>query len=375
MQGILQDDFTDGEWRSLRERMTRERKRMSLPSLPSFEQDPVVWADFLKRVCATPKRKRYENAWPVKAMWDVRYRRQSPKHPKVTLQNKAKILEALPAESASCATEVSCKEDEEAPRQERTRQWAPRAVLQTTRRARTEIWSPISSSHQPLVLHRSRLNVPLKHRDSLNHVIHVGCFDCGRALPRSLAGPNATIRSLAGAQNTHLLDVLFDAGIVSDTHLALFLERWAPEHRRYFIEKLVATPIMKHILAQKLGADGDPSFTTMQTYSDTNSSWTFTHSPPSHLPPSSDLEPTIAYTCPVHSGVDISIMAPAVRRFFHSRGPWSSELLPVFARVGIKTEADLAEFCEFSIEEKENTFLGVKLNTFQEVVLKNILLG
>lgn len=132
---------------------------------------------------------------------------------------------------------------------------------------------------------------------------------------------------------------------------------------------------MKHILAQKLGADGDPSLTNMQACSDTNSSWTFTHSPPSHLPPSSDLEPTIAYTCPVHSGVDISIMAPAVRRFFHSRGPWSSELLPVFARVGIKTEADLAEFCEFSIEEKENTFLGVKLNTFQEVVLKNILLG
>lgn len=78
----------------------------------------------------------------------------------------------------------------------------------------------------------------------------------------------------------------------------------------------------------------------------------------------------IAYTCPVHPGPDQAFVAPAVQRCLQSRG--LTDLIPVFALMGISTEEEFEEFCELSAVEKDEAVIaaGIKVNAFQNLALK-----
>lgn len=76
------------------------------------------------------------------------------------------------------------------------------------------------------------------------------CYDCGRPLSREFAGPTSKLRALIGDEEDQF-NVLFEAGVVSDRHLAILLD-WSPEHRELFFACLPTSAFVRQALRAKL---------------------------------------------------------------------------------------------------------------------------
>ncbi|KAF5315892.1 hypothetical protein D9611_004903 [Ephemerocybe angulata] len=96
-------------------------------------------------------------------------------------------------------------------------------------------------------------------------------------------------------------------------------------------------------------------------------------SPPAQ-PKKTDSMPWISHTCPTHTGVDVQSVSRNIQQFLHFFG--LSDLIPVFAMVGVRSDEDMQQFCVFSDEEKDRvlddygTGRIVKVNQFQRIAMK-----
>ncbi|KAF6763927.1 hypothetical protein DFP72DRAFT_873774 [Ephemerocybe angulata] len=89
-------------------------------------------------------------------------------------------------------------------------------------------------------------------------------------------------------------------------------------------------------------------------------------SPPAQ-PKKTDSMPWISHTCPTHTGVDVQSVSRNIQQFLHFFG--LSDLIPVFAMVGVRSDEDMQQFCVFSDEEKDREGI-VKVNQFQRIAMK-----
>ncbi|KAJ3541440.1 hypothetical protein NMY22_g3887 [Coprinellus aureogranulatus] len=97
---------------------------------------------------------------------------------------------------------------------------------------------------------------------------------------------------------------------------------------------------------------------------------------PSQEPAEAADPPRTVYSCRSHAGPDLSRVTPHVQVLLFQRG--LMEFAPIFAYLGIRTEADFTEFCAFSGGEKRSLVkeaqhqLGKRLvlNAFQKMALE-----
>lgn len=81
-------------------------------------------------------------------------------------------------------------------------------------------------------------------------MVRVGCLECGRPPPQDLMSNSKGIQAMVGDSNEHRR-VLFNAGLVEDHHLSMFLE-WAPCDQKAFIDALDTSAFTKGVLTHNL---------------------------------------------------------------------------------------------------------------------------
>ncbi|KAF6763934.1 hypothetical protein DFP72DRAFT_873788 [Ephemerocybe angulata] len=210
--------------------------------LYSHEQEPALWHELVQRVTNRRLKRdvaQYENAWPIKLIWDIRVK-------KYLMQEKiSRASVPIPSTNSAqqSASEPRTRSTEKAIA-ERSR--SPNLAAPPEHPETIEVEDGANEAGFSQAKQLSSTS-----RGSSRTVVYVGCYDCGRPLPNELVGTNSGLRALIGELNLEQLRVLFEAGLQSDAHLAMFLE-WAAHDRKRFVDRLDATPFARQALLRKL---------------------------------------------------------------------------------------------------------------------------